>query len=218
MRRGIAICLLCIIAGIHGVTLTRAADDSAIDPRLGSPFSSRLRPALGSVTAPVAIIEVASFKCAHCQLFHRRVFPQVRERYLDTGMVYWVMLMIPDVPTSGPTPILAVARCALNQGRFWALEDFLYENSQRPQGEFDALLAKNAAVNYETLNNCLFTSAAYREVSEDLAEATALKLTGTPTFFARRCRADGRLVEARVEGYQSVEYFDRLISQLLRLR
>ena len=45
------------------------------DPRLGPALARRERPVLGSATAPIVVIEVSSFRCAHCRDFHEKIFP-----------------------------------------------------------------------------------------------------------------------------------------------
>ena len=41
----------------------------------------------GSMEAPVEIIEYASLTCSHCGNFARDIFPQLKEKYIDTGKV-----------------------------------------------------------------------------------------------------------------------------------
>lgn len=44
----------------------------------------------GSADAPIEIIEYASLTCPHCATFANTVFPQVKEKYIDTGKVRFV--------------------------------------------------------------------------------------------------------------------------------
>ena len=42
---------------------------------------------LGNPDAPVKIVEYASFTCPHCATFHLDVLPNIKEKYLDKGLV-----------------------------------------------------------------------------------------------------------------------------------
>lgn len=44
--------------------------------------------AIGSVDAPIKIIEYASMTCSHCAHFHNDVLPELKSKYVDTGKVY----------------------------------------------------------------------------------------------------------------------------------
>lgn len=46
--------------------------------------------ALGSETAPVTMIEYASFTCNHCAAFHTDAFPKLKADYIDTGKVRFI--------------------------------------------------------------------------------------------------------------------------------
>ena len=42
---------------------------------------------IGAEDAPVTLIEYASYTCIHCANFHKGVYPQLKENYIDTGKV-----------------------------------------------------------------------------------------------------------------------------------
>jgi protein-disulfide isomerase len=52
-------------------------------------------PVLGSAHAPITVIEYFSFSCPHCERFHREVFPAIRERYVETGRIRFVLRDFP---------------------------------------------------------------------------------------------------------------------------
>ena len=144
MRRWI--CALLVLAG---ASAARADAPAGFDPRLGAPFAVRERPSVGSEQAPVTVVEAGSPACGHCQAFHRRVFPELRDRYIAPGRVRWV-----TVGESGS--------------------------------------------------------------AEDAAEYRRLEIKSTPTFFIIKVRPDGRLVKVRLDGYQTLDYFERVLDELLK--
>ena len=138
------------------------------DPRLGPAFARRERPVLGSATAPVVVIEVSSFKCAHCRAFHEKIFPVLRTRYVDTGKVQWVVLNASDDPSEQFAPIFQVARCALRQGRYWDVMALLFEAASRPFGFVANTVKRSPQIDGAALDQCLGDRAVRSEVAADL--------------------------------------------------
>src|ERR1700740_2084765 len=50
---------------------------------------------MGSPTAPVTIIEYASMTWPHCAHFAVETFPKLKEKYIDTGKVKYIMREYP---------------------------------------------------------------------------------------------------------------------------
>ena len=63
--------------------------------------------ALGDPDAPHEVIEFFDLECPACWEFKREVFPEIKERYIDTGRVYWILAPYPlDMyPNSAPAHI-----------------------------------------------------------------------------------------------------------------
>ena len=53
---------------------------------------------LGEESAPVSIVEYASFTCGACATFHTQVFPEAKEKLIDTGKM---RLVFRDFPWDG---------------------------------------------------------------------------------------------------------------------
>ncbi len=45
----------------------------------------------GNLQAKIVFIEYFSPTCRHCVFYHQRTFPQIRERYIDTGKIAYVI-------------------------------------------------------------------------------------------------------------------------------
>jgi protein-disulfide isomerase len=92
----------------------------------GSPFK-------GAATAPVTIVEFSDFHCPFC----KRVLPtlaQIESQYGDK-----VKLIFRDYPIDqlhpGARKAHEAARCANEQGKFWAYHDLLFANAPRMSPE-----------------------------------------------------------------------------------
>ena len=42
---------------------------------------------LGSISAPITIIEFASLSCHHCAKFHKETLPRIKKDYIDKNLV-----------------------------------------------------------------------------------------------------------------------------------
>lgn len=83
-------------------------------------------PILGSKNSSVTIFEYGDYQCPYCGQFHRDSEIQLRSEYVDKGLVRMVYR---DQPMLGDESIAAAsaAKCAQEQGKFWAFHDELYD-------------------------------------------------------------------------------------------
>ncbi len=70
------------IAGLGAATLLPAT--AMAEPVMGDMV-------LGDASAPVTVIEYASFTCPHCAAFHADTWPQFKAEYVDTGKVRFIL-------------------------------------------------------------------------------------------------------------------------------
>src|SRR5262249_43549342 len=112
--------------------------------------------AMGKDDAPVTIIEYASMTCPHCANFAVNTFPALKEKYIDTGKVRFILREFPFDPTAAGAFMLA--RCAGND-KFFAVVDLLFHTQrtwlvERP---LQPLLAtvKQAGFTEQSFKECL---------------------------------------------------------------
>lgn len=67
---------------------------------------------MGKADAPVTIIEYASPTCPHCATFHETVFPELKAKFIDTGIVKLIFREIPTPPQNMAFVGSLLARCA----------------------------------------------------------------------------------------------------------
>lgn len=79
----------------------------------------------GSADAPVTVIEYASLTCPHCRTFHVTAWPAVKEKYVDTGKVRFIMREFPFDPRASGGFMLA--RCA-GPDKWYPVVDLLYRS------------------------------------------------------------------------------------------
>jgi len=140
----------------------------------------------GDAAAPVTIIEFADYECPFCA----QEEPILERLLRDYGSR--VRLAYHDYPVHpNATKLAEAARCAGEQGGFWAMHDFLFKHAATLDvgmlGQYGSALGLDG----EALDACV-SSGRYREaIEEDAALAKAAGVSGTPTFFVNGKRYDG---------------------------
>lgn len=143
---------------------------------------------LGNPDAAVTVIEYASFTCPHCASFHSTVMPELRENYIDTGLVHFINREVYFDAYGLWAGMLA--RCGGGE-RYFGIVDMLYETQREWAGSSDgAQVAENlrrmgrvAGFTTEEVNACLENRAmAEALVAEYQTNATADGIRGTPSF------------------------------------
>ena len=66
---------------------------------------------IGSVRAPITMIEYGAVTCPHCREFHDAVWPRLKTRYVDTGRVLFIFRELPVPPPSVAVAQYQIARC-----------------------------------------------------------------------------------------------------------
>ena len=86
--------------------------------------------ALGDPDAPHEVIEFFDLECPACRQFALEVFPEIKERYIDTGRVYWILAPYPleMYPNSLPAH---VAHELVPFDRYHEAKQELMENADR---------------------------------------------------------------------------------------
>jgi protein-disulfide isomerase len=142
--------------------------------------------ALGDPNAPNVVIEYASMTCPHCAAFHTTTFDALKEKYIDTGKVYFIFREYPLDALATAASMLA--RCGPKE-RYFPLVDLMFDR----QGEWAftenpkaALLAfvRQAGFTEESFNACLTN----KELQDGVLAvknrgSSEFGVSSTPTFF-----------------------------------
>ncbi len=164
---------------------------------------------LGKDDAKVTIIEYASMTCPHCARFHTTTFPVLKQKYIDTGKVRFVLREFPFDPLA--TAAFMLARCNGNE-KYYPMVDLLFTQQKSWSGTAnpaESLLAtvKQAGFTQESFEACLKNQSIYDAVNavRDRAEKV-FGVDSTPTFFINGQKQSGAL---------SIEELDKILTPLL---
>jgi protein-disulfide isomerase len=163
---------------------------------------------LGSPTAPVTIIEYASMTCPHCAAFANGVFPKLKEKYIDTGKVRYIMREYPLDQLAAAAFMLA--RCA-GPDKYYPLIETLFQ--QQPKWAVRQpippllAIAKQAGFTQQSFEKCLNDTALLNKIQEERdIGSNKFKVDATPTFFINGQRYSGEM---------PMEELDKVLQPLL---
>jgi protein-disulfide isomerase len=194
-----------------GIANAQTADTAAADE---SPLPPVVEMVMGNDDAPVTVIEYASFTCPHCGNFHRTVFDEFKENYIDTGKVRFVYREV-YFDKFGLWAAL-VARCG-GEMRYFGIADMIYDTQKDWIGDAkESTIAANlrtmglkAGISQDQLDACLNDQAMAKAlVTNFQTNAEADDIESTPTFLINGDKFAGdmpyaelaELIDAALEG------------------
>lgn len=164
---------------------------------------------LGEETAPVTIVEYMSMTCPHCASFHEENFKPLKEKYIDSGKVRFILREFPFDPRAAAAIMLA--RCA-PEPQFFPMVDVLFKQqgtwATAPDGR-EALLqiARLAGFTQESFEACLTNQKLLDDVNAVRTKAAdQFGVQSTPTFIINGKRYPGNM---------SIEIMSAIIDPLL---
>ncbi len=164
-------------------------------------------PVLGDENAPVTVIEFADFRCPFCEQLYTNVLLPMKKDYVDNGKVKFYFRHYAFL---GPASTLAAnaTECANEQGKFWDMYNYLYEN-QPPESDTSMFtvekmseVATTMGMDSGAFTTCLEDTKDKQNVLDDFSEGQKAGVSATPTVFV-----NGQ----RVEGAQPYSVFKTLI-------
>ncbi len=146
--------------------------------------------ALGRADAPITVVEFTDLECPYCRQFHTTAFVEIKKRYIDAGVVQWITRDLPLDIHPHARKAAEAARCAGDQGKFWEMRHALLDNANPPTLELIVKTADALSLETKAFTGCLDTGKYQAAIDRDIAEATMLGVTHTPTFVVARSGTD----------------------------
>jgi protein-disulfide isomerase len=175
-----------------------------LDPPRADVKVESWNPTQGPADAPVTLIEFTDFQCPFCG----RVQPTLTDlmkRY--DGKVRHVFRQLPLPMHQQARPAAEASLCAQDQGKFWQIHDWMFQNQKDLSREAIEKQATELGLDMERFRACLDNKQHADHVEVDAKAAGSVGITGTPGFLV-----NGRLVT----GAQPLPEFVALIDDELR--
>ena len=153
---------------------------------------------LGNKEAQIILIEYFSPTCHHCSSIHQKIFPTLKEKYIDTGKIAYVMREFIGNKQDLDASILA--RCNGNKDQYFKIietvlatqEIWAYSWNYRQEL---SKIGDQVGVEQEQYTKCLAEELAVTTLMENTKlAATTPSFVGTPSFFI-----NGDLINVKTE-------------------
>ena len=167
--------------------------------------------AMGSVDAPVVLVEYSDFRCPFCALYARDTQPTIIKEYVETGQV---RLEWRDMPLFGQQSADAAvaARAASEQNLFWEFSEAVFAaapergHAELPQERLVEIAQEIGIPDLARFERDMIDPELVQRVAADSQEGFALGVTGTPTFLVN---------EIGLSGAQPIDTFRTVIDEAL---
>lgn len=168
---------------------------------------------VGNPDAKVSIIEYASVSCPHCAAFHMTTFKALKEKYIDSGKVRFVLREFPSDPMAMAGFMLA--RCDGSAEKRNAMLDLLFAEQRiwldPPGGDAVGTLSslvRRQGLSHGEFETCLRRQELYEKIIRMRTHAVdKFGVDSTPTFFING---------EKLVGNHPLPAFEQIIEPMLR--
>lgn len=172
-------------------------------------FSDQFAYAWGDPDAPVTLVEFTDYQCPFCARHSTQTLPGVMAEMVEQGRVYYIMKDLPlDQLHPEARQAAVAARCAGEQDGYADMHDLLFEtqsewSGQANAGELFTEYATSLELDSAAFTECLESGRHDAAIEENVREAQAHGVSGTPTIFINGYNL--------FRGAQPFETFDLLV-------
>ena len=173
------------------------------------PFAKKSEKFLGDNNAKITIIEYASMTCDHCANFHKNIFPEIYEKYIQTGKVKFIFR---DFPLDKQALFAAIlANCAPKE-KYFDFVKLIFNTTQKwISGEEEFLKKLKNIGKMGGLSNDQIESCFRDENMVDLAINSRsngekkFNITSTPSF----------IINGKKYSSMTFEQFEKVLDNLI---
>ena len=162
------------------------------------------QPYLGDADAPVKIVEFGDYKCPVCKNFNDTNFPQIQEKYIETGIAAFYFMNDPfiNVDSNRSALFAETVYQELGNEAFWKFHEQLYKK-QPEDSKYEAIDLYTESFLKDTLKEVTNDTSANKvmeafqqkkaksALEQDLLHVKNLKVDGTPTLFINGKKFEG---------------------------
>lgn len=197
-----------LLAGVVALWMARGGDDAGQRPQPVSATAVEANPAagvaIGPEDAPVTIMEFVDYQCPHCAQFASLTGKMLRRNFVQTDSARWILYDFPLGTFPNSVPAAVAARCAGDQGSYWAMEEVLFArqqdwgNERNPTGTF-VDYAEDLGLDTESFRRCVEEQRHMEQIMASRRYGRQLGVKSTPTIFV-----NGEPLPTSQMGYQSL--------------
>ena len=165
-------------------------------------------PARGRGDARTVLLEFSDYECPFCARHATTVFPQLLERFVETGRIRYAFANNPLPIHPNAKWLAQVAMCSGDQGQYWSMHHHLFASV--PKSQDIGLVTKGLTIDQMRLDDCVTARGIEhaRLIKRDQELATRLGLVGTPAFAVGRIETGTRVrVLKLIKGAVPIDVF-----------
>ena len=183
---------------------------------------------MGDPNAPIQMVEYGDYQCPYCERFHTETEPLLIDYFIEPGDVHFTYRSAGNwvsSNTAGNTEsqdAALAAYCAADQDKFWDMHDALFANNRdvENEGAFSSsrllAIAESIGLDKATYQDCYDSGKYADQVEQDLDDATASGIQGTP-FFVLTYQVNGETQTEYIGGAQPIDVFQQTIETILQV-
>ncbi len=164
----------------------------------------------------IVIFEYTDYQCPFCSRHNLNVFPLIKERYIDRGLINYVYK---DFPLDRIHPYARMIASYLNCAyKIYGIEKYsvlkvkVFRNQSALKENAEEFLRKiilDENLDYDKISKCANSTEAKTDIENDLSEITEYNFMGTPSFLIM---FDSKLVTKNK--YKKLKYIKSRIEAL----
>ena len=145
-------------------------------------------PILGSVDAPLTLVEFGDYQCSFCKRHFDQTHDLIMKNYVETNKVKILFKDLIVTPGKDSMHAAHATHCAKDQGMFWKYHYMLYNNWEGENTGWittDNLnkFAQKIDMNMNEFSKCMSDNKWMELITASKNDANTLGITGTPSFF-----------------------------------
>ncbi len=173
-------------------------------------------PMKGDPKAPVTIIEFSDYECPFCKRSYDNVFGKLDEEYISKGKVRVVFRDYPLPFHKKAVPAAIAANCAGEQGKYWEVHNFFFENPDKLNADSVLNSAAGAGLDKAKFEACINDKSKEAEITKDFKDGQKYGVRGTPSYFIGKTTDGDEITGTFVRGAQPYSVFKEHIDEQLK--
>jgi protein-disulfide isomerase len=181
-------------------------------------------PVLGDPGAEITMIEFSDYECPFCKRYFDQTYEQIKSEYVDKGIL---KIVYRDLPLSFHDPMATLeanaANCARDQGgdaKYFEYHDEIFRrttsNGNGLTEENLNTIATELGLSISEFTSCLEDPENKTEITKDIADASSIGATGTPSFFIGKSTDSGIITATKLVGAHPFSSFKEIIEKELK--
>jgi protein-disulfide isomerase len=176
--------------------------------------SARSMATIGSDSAKITLTEFSDYQCPYCARFHEKTFSEIKQNFVDTGMVKFEFRDFP-LPMHGYAQQASLAAyCSGDQGKYWEMNALLFQNSENLLLKDIKRYANDLGLESDTFNTCLSNKKYLPVIQANKKQGIGgvngkghFSVSATPSFWIN--------YDWQLAGAQPYEVFEQKIQQYI---